>query len=142
MAAVAVSVACGGTVSEATQRLLECIELFDEMRPGEERMIGEVLELAGYFAHRVELDEADTEIAKALRAALKAAGPEAPSGWVNSVHRSMTTGDLRRAFLLIEARGNRVAPADPQVFWTHMANAARLLGDAEAAQRCHDRLPD
>lgn len=143
--AVAVCVACGTSISEADQRLSEYVELFEEVSPGEENIIGEVLEIAGYSDHRVELDEAGTEIAKVLQEALKAAGP-APSGLAHSVHRWMTARKLQRAFLSIETLWKRRTPKNPEAFWAHMANAACLLGDstepgfAEAAQRCQDRL--
>ncbi|GAB3140256.1 hypothetical protein GCM10027290_10960 [Micromonospora sonneratiae] len=143
--AVAVCVACGTNITEAHQRLLKYSELFDAVLPGEENVIGEVLEVAGYFDHRVELDDAGAEIAEALQEALKAAGP-APSGLANNVYRRLTAGRLREAFLSIEALWSRGTPESPPVFWAHMAKAARLLGDstkpgfAEAAQRCRDRL--
>ncbi|MBO4204658.1 hypothetical protein [Micromonospora echinofusca] len=147
LTAVAVCAACGTSVSEAEQRLLGYSELFDEVSPGEENIIGEVLEVAGYFDHRVELDEAGTEIAKVLQEALRAAGP-APSGLAHNVHRWMTARKLPQAFLSIEALWSRRTPKNAEVFWAHMANAARLLADskspgfAEAAERCQDRLHD
>ncbi|GAB2923869.1 hypothetical protein GCM10027280_08690 [Micromonospora polyrhachis] len=144
LTAVAVCVAGGTSLSEAHQRLLEYSELFEEVSLGEENIIGEVLEVAGYFDHRVEWDEAGTEITEALQEALRAAGP-APSGLAHNVYRRLTAGGLRQAFLSVEALWSSGTPENPQVFWAHMANAARLLGDsvepgfAEAAQRCHDR---
>ncbi|GAB3084253.1 hypothetical protein [Micromonospora schwarzwaldensis] len=147
LTAIAVCVAGGTSVSEADQRLLEYLGLFDEVPPDEEGVIGEVLESAGYFDHQIKLDEASTEIAKTLREALKAAGP-IPSGWALTFHRSMTTGKMLQAFLSAEALWCRRTPANAQVFWTHMADAARLLGDSaepgftEAARRCRGRLHD
>lgn len=147
LAAMAVCVAAGTSVSEADQRLVEYVELFNDVTTGEEDVIGEVLESAGYFDHQIKLDEASTEIAKALRGAVEAAGP-VPSGWAHNFHRSMTTGKLLQAFLSAEAVWSRRTPANPQVFWTHMAEAAHLLGASvepgftEAAQRCRDRLHD
>ncbi|MGW1058266.1 hypothetical protein [Micromonospora rubida] len=144
LTAVAVCVAGGTSIAEAQQRLLEYSALFDEVAPGEENIIGDVLEFAGYFDRRADLDEAGTKVQKVLQDACGAAGPT-PSGFAHSLHRSMTTGKLRRAFLSIEAFWSRRAPGNPQVFWAHMATAARLLGDssepgfAEAAQRCHDQ---
>ncbi|THA76199.1 hypothetical protein [Streptomyces sp. A0592] len=138
-AALAVCAALGIPRPDAEQRLSGSEELWDGFGPGEEGLVGELLDLAGLFDVHVTLDERGERICGLMDRAVGALGGIS-SGVAFSLHRKTATGRLPEAYALLVRTPVRER-GDAARYWALLTAAGEELaawlppGDDEAAGR-------
>ncbi|MDX3533502.1 hypothetical protein PV721_03775 [Streptomyces sp. MB09-01] len=141
-AALVVCDALGIPRGEAERRLRGCQDLWGEFGPGDERLVGELLDGIGLFDVHVTLDERGERIRGLMRRAMGASGGIS-SGIGVGILRKLDTGRLPEAFaVLVRVRVRE--RGDPVRYWAVLGTAGELLaawlpsGDEEAAGRVRE----
>ncbi|MFD9456329.1 hypothetical protein ACFWBC_24955 [Streptomyces sp. NPDC059985] len=128
--------------ADAEERLGDGDDWWAGFGPGEESLLGEVLDLTGLFDVHVTLDEPGERVRALMFRATGALGGVA-SGAALGIHRALHTGRLPEAYatlvrLPVRERG------DPVRYWATLGTAGELLaawlppGDPEAARRVRE----
>lgn len=131
VAAIAVCVAAGTPRADAEKRWATDGEpLVAEIRDGEGALLGEILEMAGFFDFHRTLDEHELQIRHELDQAFAAAG-RWRSGVAHSLIRQLETGRFVDALASMTAHGPRRGVPTPSTYWTHLLAAANLLTSSD-----------
>ncbi|MFF3014667.1 hypothetical protein [Streptomyces sp. NPDC057939] len=141
-AALAVCEALGIPRADAGTRLGDGDGRWGGFGPGEESLLGELLETIGVFDTPVALDEPGERIRALMRRAPGALGGIA-SGAALGVHRKLYAGRLPEAYATLVRLPVREC-GDPVRYWATLGTVGELLaawlppGDPEAAGRVRE----
>jgi hypothetical protein len=130
--ALAVCAAAGIPRVQFEQRWADTSEqLLPEIQPGQEALLGEVLETLGLFDVHRPLDEHEQQARRHMKLAMAAVGWW-PSGYAVRLSRWWMTGRLVDAFVSLADYGAGPDGATmPPAYWTHLLAAADLLAGTD-----------
>ncbi|MER5416716.1 hypothetical protein [Streptomyces virginiae] len=140
--ALVVCDALGIPRADAEQRLRGAEELWGDFAPGDEGLLGELLDLIGAFDVHVALDEPGERVRRLLGRSMGALGGIA-SGAAFSIGRKLDTGRLPEAYTVLVGLPVRER-GDPARYRAELIAAGELLAtwlppdDQEAAGRVRE----
>lgn len=129
--AIAVCMAAGTSRADAEKRWATDGELLLlEVQDGEEALLGQFLEMAGFFDYHRPLDEREQQIRHLLGQAFNAHGGW-KSGLGNGLIRKLQTGQFIDALTTMAVHAPHPRALSPTAYWSHLLAAANMLASTD-----------